>query len=176
MPSTPGDVAKDLAKVIPQPRREVITSRRQYLEACDGLLAVVRRELRIFDPDCAQLELNAPARHAALRQFLLASPDNRLLVVVHDPDHLKRGCPRMLDLLRDFSVAIAIHQSEGEAARVQDCFVLADMEHFVRRPVAAQPRGVYSLNEYQDARLMRERYDEIWQSSVPAISATTLGL
>jgi hypothetical protein len=58
---------------------------------------------------------------------------------------------------------------------VQDCFVLADMEHFVRRPVAAQP-AASTLNEYQDARLMRERFDEIWQSSVPAIPATTLGL
>jgi hypothetical protein len=168
--------ADDLAKVIPQPRRELIISRRQYLEAFDGLLATVRRELRVFDPDCAQLELNAPVRHAALRQFLLASADNRLFVVVHDPEHLKRGCPRMLDLVRDFSFAVAIHQSEGEAARVQDCFVLADMEHFVRRPVAAQSRGVYTLNEYQDSRLMRERFEEIWQSSVPAIPATTLGL
>jgi hypothetical protein len=166
----------DLAKVIPQPRRELLGSRREYLDAFDGLLAAARRELRIFDPDCVQLELNAPARNAALRQFLLASRDNRVLVAVHDPEHLKRGCPRMLECLREFSVAIAIHQTEGEAARAQDCFVLADMEHFVRRPVAAQPRGVFTQNEYQDARLMRERFDEIWQSSVPAVSATTLGL
>jgi hypothetical protein len=166
----------DLAKVIPQPRRELLGSRREYLDAFDALLAAARRELRIFDPDCAQLELNAPARNAALRQFLLASRDNRLLVAVHDPEHLKRGCPRMLECLREFSVAIAVHQTEGEAARAQDCFVLADMEHFVRRPVAAQPRGVFTQNEYQDARLMRERFDEIWQSSVPAVSATTLGL
>lgn len=176
MTGTPEDVARDLAKVIPQPRREVLTSRRQYLEAFDGLLALVRRELRVFDPDGTQLELNAPARNAALRQFLLASPDSRLYLVVHDPEHLKRSCPRMIDCLRDFSAAIAIHQSEGEAARVQDCFVLADSEHFVRRPVAAQPRGVYTLNDYKDARLMRERFDEIWQSSVSAVSATTLGL
>ena len=33
------DRAKDLAKVIPQPRRELIGSRRQYLAAFDGLVA-----------------------------------------------------------------------------------------------------------------------------------------
>jgi hypothetical protein len=168
--------ADDLAKIIPQPRRELLHSRRGYVDAFDALLATARRELRVFDPDAAQLELNAPARNAALRQFLLASRDNRLFVAVHDPEHLKRGCPRMLELVREFSFAIAIHQTEGEAARVQDCFVLADMEHFVRRPVASQPRGVYIVNEYKDALLMRERFDEIWQSSVPAVSATTLGL
>jgi hypothetical protein len=168
--------ADDLAKIIPQPRRELLGSRRGYLDAFDALLAAARRELRIFDQDCAQLELNAPERNAALRRFLLESRDNRLFVAVHDPEHLKRGCPRMLEIVREFSFAIAIHQTEGEAARVQDCFVLADMEHFLRRPVAAQPRGVYIVNEYKDARLMRERFDEIWQSSVPAVSATTLGL
>jgi hypothetical protein len=168
--------AEDLAKIIPQPRRELLGSRREYLDAFDALLANARRELRIFDPDCAQLELDAPERSAMLRRFLLASRDNRLFVAVHDPEHLKRGCPRMLDIVRDFSFAIAIHQTEGEAARVQDCFVLADIEHFLRRPVAAQPRGVYIVNEYKDARLMRERFDEIWQSSMPAVSATTLGL
>ncbi|MFO1364562.1 MAG: hypothetical protein U1F45_19235 [Burkholderiales bacterium] len=176
MTATPDDAAQERAQLIPQPRRELLTSRRQYLEAFDGLLALVRRELRVFDPDGMQLELNSPARSAALRQFLLASPDNRLFVVVHDPEHIKRSCPRMLDCLRDFSTAIAIHQSEGEAARAQDCFVLADGEHFVRRPVAAQPRGVYALSDRREAHLMRERFDEIWQSSVPAVSATTLGL
>jgi hypothetical protein len=166
----------DLAKVLPQPRRTIIGSRGEYLAAFDELIAVTRRELRIFDPDCGQLDMNSPGRHEQLRQFLLASRDNRLFVVVHDPEHLERHCPRMLRLFAEFSAAIAIHQTEGEAARAQDCFVLADMEHFVRRPVAAQPRGVYCVNEYQDARSFRERYDEIWQSSVPAISATTLGL
>jgi hypothetical protein len=166
----------DLAKVLPQPRRTIIGSRGEYVAAFDELVAVVRRELRIFDPDCGQLDMNSPGRHEQLRQFLLASRDNRLFVVVHDPDHLKRHCPRVLRLVAEFSAAIAIHQTEGEAARAQDCFVLADMEHFVRRPVAAQPRGVYCVNEYQDARSFRDRYDEIWQSSVPAITATTLGL
>ena len=166
----------DLAKVLPQPRRTILSSRSEYLAAFDELVAVTRRELRVFDPDCVQLELNVPGRHEQLRQFLLASRDNRLFVAVHDPEHLKRHCPRMLRLVAEFSATISIHQTEGEATQAQDCFVLADMEHFVRRAVAVQPRGVYCVNEYKDARSIRERYDEIWECSVPAISATTLGL
>jgi hypothetical protein len=166
----------DLAKVLPQPRRTILSSRSEYLAAFDELVAVTRRELRIFDPDCAQLELNSPGRHEQLRQFLLASRDNRLFVAVHDPEHLRRHCPRMLRLVAEFSAAIEIRQTEGEATQAQDCLVIADMEHFLRRAVAAQPRGVYCINEYQDARGFRERYDEIWTSSIPAVSATTLGL
>jgi hypothetical protein len=147
----------DLTKILPQPERHLIGARSEYLAAVDALLAGPCRELRVFDPDCAQLELNAPARADSLRRFLLTGRDQRLLVA-------------------EFSGSIAIHQTEGQAARAQDCFVLVDMEHFVRRPVAAAWRGVYARNEPQEARLIRERYDEIWQSSVPAVSATSLGL
>ncbi len=166
----------DLAKILPPPGRRVIGARSEYLAAFDALVAGLRREMRVFDPDCVQLELGAPARADALRRFLLAGRDNRLLVAVHDPDHIRKHSPRFMHLLKEFSASIAIHQTEGEAARAQDCFALADMEHFVRRPVAAAWRGVWAINEYEESRLIRGRYDEIWQSSFPAVSATSLGL
>lgn len=166
----------DLDKILPQPVRRLLTTRREYLEAFDDLVANARRELRIFDPTLEGLELNAPERNERLRKFLLASRDNRLYIALHDPEHLTRHSPRTMELLVQFSAAIAVHQTEGEAARVQDCFVLADLENFVRRPVASQTRGTYVLNEFKDGRLMRERFDEIWQSSFQAVSATRLGL
>jgi hypothetical protein len=166
----------DLAKILPQPERRILGARSEYLAAFDALVAGLRRELRVFDPDCTQLELNSPVRADALRRFLLADREHRILVVVHDPEPIKRHSPRLMRLLAEFSASIAIHQTEGEALRAQDCFVLADMEHFVRRPVAAAWRGVHAINEYHESRLIRERYDEIWQSSVPAVSATSLGL
>ena len=166
----------DLAKILPQPERRLLVTRREYLAAFDELVAGLRHELRVFDPDCAQLELNTSARAEALRRFLLANRANRLLIAVHDPEHLRKHAPRFMRLLAEFSAAIAVHQTEGEAARAQDCFVLADIEHFLRRPVAAAARGVCALNEFPDARLLRERFEEIWQSSFPAVSATSLGL
>jgi len=166
----------DTEGIQPQPERRLLGTRSEYLSAFDELASRGRRELRVFDPDCVQLDLNAPARAELLRRFLLASRDNRLLIVVHDPEPLKRYAARLMILLAEFRVAIAIHQTEGEALRAQDCFVLADMEHFVRRPVATAARGVYAINELHEARLIRERFDEIWQYSFPAITATTLGL
>ena len=168
-------MSDELARILP-PERRIITTRREYLAAFDELVAGVRRELRLFDPDGTQLELNVLARGDLLRRFLLASRDNRLLIAVHEVDHLKNHCPRFLTLLAEFNTSIAVHQTEGEALRAQDCFTLADMSHFVRRPVASATRGVYAINEFKEARSIGERFDEIWQSSVPAVSATTLGL
>ena len=101
---------------------------------------------------------------------------HRLLIALHETDLVARRAPRLVSLLGTFSGSLLIHRTEGDAARVQDCFVLCDGLHFVRRSVASQPRGALYINDPQEGRGMRERFDEIWQSSAPAVSATQSGL
>ena len=71
---------------------------------------------------------------------------------------------------------IFVFRTEGEAARVQDRFVLADENHVLRRPVATQSRGVVLLDDEHEGHAMRLRFDEIWGSAIPAVSATKIGL
>ena len=108
--------------------------------------------------------------------FLLRSRDNRLYLAVHDTEHIRTHCPRLLLLLRQFSDRMFINQTDGDAARVQDCFVLADRLHFVRRPVQAQPRAALWLYNEQEGQGIYLRFSEIWDSSFPAVTATTSGL
>ena len=54
--------------------------------------------------------------------------------------------------------------------------MIADDEHFVRRPVANQPRGVLVLNDPKECQPMRERFAEIWELSVATVSASQTGL
>jgi hypothetical protein len=79
-------------------------------------------------------------------------------------------------LLGTFSASMFIHQTQGDAAKVQDCFVLCDEQNFVRRPVAAHPRGAVYLEDPNEGRAMRERFDQIWESSFMAVAATQIGL
>jgi len=160
----------------PQPQRTLITTRKEYLDAVDLMFARVRRELRIFDPDLSELSFNAQSRIDALRRFLSAGRMHRLHIALQDVEHVSTRCPRLIDLLRIFPSGLLIYRAEGEAARVQDRFVLADEAHFVRRPVAAQGRGVVVLDDPHEAHGMRLRFDEIWESSLPGVSATTSGL
>lgn len=166
----------DLNGFLPQPERRVITTRREYLEGLDLVVGLARREVVLFDPDLLGIEINAPARIERLAAFLASNHDCRLRIAVHDADPAKRSCPRLLSLLAQHSAAMTIHQTEGEATRAQDCFVLADAEHFVRRGVAAQLRGAIGLNDQREGRQMHDRFEEIWQNSALAVSATTLGL
>ena len=144
--------------------------------AVERLLAQPGRELRIFDPDGASLRLNDPARIAALEQFLAASRTRRIYLVVHDTDHITRHCPRLLALLARYSHMVQIHRTHDHIRSLQDAFLVLDSVHYVRRPVAGFARGAIGLRDETEALAMRSRFNEIWTSSYPAVSSTTVGL
>ena len=159
-----------------QAERLLLSTRKEYLEALERLAGLVQRELRIFDADFSELKIDSPQLHDLLHAFLLRGRDNRLYLAVHSDHYIRSYCPRLLDLLGRFSDRMFIHRTEGDGARAQDSFVLADRLHFVRRPVQAQPRAVLRLHDEQEGQAIYLRFSEIWDSSVPAISATTSGL
>ena len=162
--------------VQPQPERLALFTRMEYREALERLAALAQRELRIFDPDFSDLDINSQQKCDLLRAFLVRGRNNRLYIAVHDTDYIRNYCPRLINLLRQHSDRVFIHQTQGDAARVQDCLVLADKLHFVRRPVCAQPRATLTLNDDKESQGIFLRFSEIWESSVPAVSATTSGL
>lgn len=158
------------------PQRTLLAARSEYLDAFNRLLLLAQRELRIFDPDLSELGLNTPQRVEALVRFLQDSRTHRIYIAIHDTDHVTRHCPRLMALLGGHAERLLIFRTQGDAAKVQDCFVLADNDHLVRRPVTSQPRGVLVLNDPKECQPMRERFDEIWGSAIPGVSANTSGL
>ena len=157
-------------------QRALITTRGEYLAAVEQLFGMVRRELRIFDPDLSELDFNGRKRIEALRGILAGGRGNRVCIALQDAEYVTTRCPRLIELLLMFPSGLSISRTEGEATRAQDRFVLADENHVVRRPVAAQPRGVVLLDDEHEGHAMRLRFDEIWASSVPAVSAVRTGL
>jgi hypothetical protein len=155
---------------------ERFDTRAGFHEAVDRLLGQPGRELRIFDPDGAALALNDPVRIEGLERFLQASRTRRLYLVVHNPDHIQRQCPRMINLLARYTHAIQINRTGEEIRELQDAFLVLDAAHYVRRPVAAFFRGAMGLADETEGLAMRGRFMEIWAASAPAVSGTTTGL
>jgi hypothetical protein len=162
--------------VQPQAQLCTLSTRKEYRDALARLIGMAQRDLRIFDPDFSGLEINSPQTYELLRAFMLRGRNNRLCIVVHDTGYIRNYCPRLLNLLRQFSDRMFIHQTQGDATGAQDSLVLADRLHFLRRPVQAQPRATLRLNDEQECQGMHLRFSEIWENSFPAVSATTSGL
>ncbi|HYA19618.1 MAG TPA: hypothetical protein VEG25_03085 [Burkholderiales bacterium] len=157
------------------PQYQKIESAAQYEAAIDLVIAQASRNIRIFDKHASSL-FNSTKRYELLRSFLLANRINRLRIVLHDTSSLTTRCPRMLSLLRQFSHCIAIHETLDDAKQVYDPFTVADENHYVHRFHYDRTRGLLALNDLNGAHEFNYRFEEIWEASFPAISATTLGL
>ena len=170
--SDPGSSAsgyKLLAEHVP------LTGFKEYEAALDRLLGMALGRIRIFDRRLSS-DYNAAARIEAMRALLLANRTHRITIVVHDPEKIRLDCPRLVSLQRQFANALSIHRTLSLARGVYDAFCIADGSHYARRFHFDSPRGTLALNDADNAAELVRRFDEIWEASQPAVTATTLGL
>jgi hypothetical protein len=157
------------------PDHRTVDGNADYDEAVDILLARPQRTLRIFDR-CLSASYNSAQRYELLRAFLRRNRANRLYIVLHEAGNFTRDCPRMVNLLRQFSHAVTIHETEGQARRACDPIALADERDYLHRFHYDHARALLALDDPPGAHGLLQRFQEIWEASAPAVSATTLGL
>ena len=148
---------------------------REYEALIDGLIPQTQRIIRVFDQTLSP-PWNSSERFDTLRQFLLANRANRLLIVVHDAEPIERERPRMVELVKQFSTAVRIHQTQILARQIYDPFVVFDANHYVHRFHYRFLRAAQGANDLIGARELLDRYAEIWDASALAVSAGTSGL
>ena len=158
-----------------QPQHQKLEGERAFQAAVDALLARPQHTLRIFDRQLGR-DFNSTHRYELLRAFLLRSRANRLYVVLHDTSNLARDCPRLMNLVRQFSESVTIHETQPQAKAVHDPFAVADDRDFVHRFHYEHARALLALDDPQGTQGLLQRFEEIWEASIPAVSATTLGL
>ena len=154
----------------------LITGNVDAVGAIDEVIAKATKSLRIFDHSLKDRGFNSPERFEVLREFMRRDRANEIQIVLHQTDGLERDCPRVIMLLRQFPSAVKIHRTSGQAQQAGDPFIIADRAHFWHRLYFEHPRSVLSLNSPGDAKPLLDRFDEIWECSEPAVSATTTGL
>ncbi|HTS84880.1 MAG TPA: hypothetical protein VMG61_07225 [Usitatibacter sp.] len=159
-----------------QPGYRPISGTAESLAAIDEVIAVAERSIRIFDIALANRGFNSPARAEKLREFLVRGRSHRLHIALHETEGLERECPRLLTLLRQFPMSIEIHRTLAQARNAMDPFVLADDHSVWHQLHFEQPRAIVAIRSPADAMPIAQRFDEIWDLSEPAVSATTLGL
>ncbi len=157
-------------------QRRLIASRAEFAASLDEVIGLTERSLRIFDPTLAGYGFNTAARDEQLRTFLLKRRSNRVMIAVHDTSAITQGAPRLMRLLRQFSHAIEIHQTNDAIRNLEDVLVISDDLHCVRRPHHAHPKGVVYVDDPVETREWLNRFNAIWEQSTPAVSATTIGL
>lgn len=159
-----------------KPSYRLISGLAESQEAIDEVLAAAQRSICIFDISLSNRGFNAPQRTERLREFLVRGRTHRLRIALHETDLLERECPRLLMLLRQFPMSIEIHRTLAQARQASDPFVVGDDRSVWHQLHYEQPRAIIALHSPSDAMPIAQRFEEIWDLSEPAVSATTLGL
>ena len=157
------------------PGERSLEGMRAYEAAVDELIANAQRTVRIFDRALGR-GFNSAQRVDALSRLLLDRRTNRVHIVVHDASNIIVDCPRLMMLLRRFSDTLAIRQTLPAARGAYDPFAIADEVRFVHRFHYDSMRGVAVIGDLAATRTLLNRFDDIWEASSPAASATTIGL
>lgn len=169
--STPAD-----AGAAPAPQHQTLTTLAEQVAAIDRLIGLARQSIRVFDGDLSQMGWNSPARSELLTKFLEGASHARLDIIVHDTRWIAASCPRLTALLRLWSHAITIYRTGAEAQAAADPLVIVDARHYLHRFHIEQPRAALAIDAPNEARALVSRFDEIWATGEPGITATTLGL
>lgn len=145
-----------------------------YIAALDTLCKLARNNLYLFDKDFDGSGYNSEARYETLRNFLLASPANRLFVLAHDAGYLANRCPRMMMLLHQFGTGMFVYQTPKNLKYISEPFSVADDAHCVRRFHFDDPCGILAQHDPGQARTQKARFLEMWVTSAPSSSTSRL--
>lgn len=165
----------ELAGNLPNAEYRRFESMLEYEAVIDNLIPLTQNVIRVFDKSLSRA-FNSPRRHEALSQFLLARRTNRLTIILHETETLEGNCPRLILLLRQFSHAVSIRQTLRMARHVYDPFVIFDASHYVHRFHYDHLRAAQGTHDVLGAQQLLDRFEEILEASVPAVSANVSGL
>jgi hypothetical protein len=159
-----------------EPRETVLDTVAAQSAAIDELIALARQRLQIFDVDLSGSGWQTAARAEKLAAFLRRAPKTRIDLIVHELRWLEASCPRILALLKLHSHAITIYRTGSEARSAMDPLLIADGKHFLHRFHIDRPRASFAIEQPQLARPLVMRFEQIWATGEPGLSATVLGI
>ncbi len=147
-----------------------------FRQAIDTVITAATQEIRVFDRNLTRIQLDQKDRAEAIERFLAGDHHRRLRIIVHDPEHCERYCPRLLAMLRRFSQAVEFRQSPSELRHLSECLLLADRAQAAVRFHRDHPRGKIILDAPEEVHPWWQRFADLWELSNPCLSATRLGL
>ena len=147
-----------------------------YQAALDALIVAAQWRLRLYDATLEMVGLDEVTRYQQLRAFCLGNPQRRIEILLDDPTYVQTHCPRLMNLLRDFSHVLEIRQTESESERPAYAFALADRGGGLRRFDKNALPGEWASDDAASAVLLHQAFEQHWQRAIPNVSVSTLGL
>lgn len=131
-----------------------------------ALLLQARQNLSLYSPDLEAWLYSHSSVQEACTRFLLASPKNRLRILVRDVGKPVRQGHRLLNLARRITSNLHIRRINPDHPSDESAFLLADSYGLLLRETPEQYAGYALYNDPGRVRQRQAQFDQAWDISV----------
>lgn len=154
----------------------ILMGERLYAQAIDLVIQQAQKTLLIFDQDFSHGDYASIARHQSLQQYLSRDIHTKLVIILHQSEHLMAHCPRLIELLKIYGHKMIVYITNDSAKVAKDCFIIADEMHYVKRIHIDQARFKYAFEDAETCASLNMRFNELLEETSHTFSPTLLGL
>lgn len=158
------------------PQRVLVDSRVGLDAALLLLIGRARQRLACAASDLSILHLGGLQPVTAMRELLLAHPDNRIRLLVDDPGWLDRHAPRLRSLQRDFSHALLIRCADPQDPVEHDVVAIGDDLDALRLQPTVGITGELWCHNFPFVQPLLAAFDRRWEHAAHNLPASPLGL
>lgn len=131
-----------------------------------ALLQQARFSLSLYSPDLEAWLYSHSSVQGACTQFLLASPKNRLRILVRDVGRPVRQGHRLLNLARRITSNLHIRRVNPDQPCDESAYLLADDRGLLLREQPEQYAGYALYNDPGRVRQRQAQFDQAWDISL----------
>ena len=147
-----------------------------YRASIDVVIAIAQNEIRIFDRDLQQMQIENPQRIAQLVAFLTGGKDRKLRLFLHETGLIEQRMPRLTEVLRNYGHLVETRRTPDNLRHLADCWVLADQCHGVIRFHADHARGKLVTQIPEEISPWWRRSEDLYEECELCFPGATVGL
>jgi hypothetical protein len=156
--------------------RELLTSWADYQVALDRILAIASHHICIYDEDLGNMKLESASRITHLKRVLTGTQSDLLRIAVRNGLPLHHNSPALLKMLTTYGHLASAQETPSQIAHLRDSMVIVDGKHALIRFERDLPRSKLLIDEPDEVRPYKTRFEEIWAEGGERIVSTVIGL
>jgi hypothetical protein len=155
---------------------QLITNWTDHDEALLKLLRELSQPLDIFDENLSRLNLERPEMVESIRRSLVSNEQNRLRIILRNPEPFRRHSPRLMQLFRNHPEKITILECPQHLLSLSDNLLIIGDGNALIRFHKDHARSKAIFDNTSECISYKHRFDEILREGCEPVCATILGL
>jgi hypothetical protein len=124
-----------------------------------------KRTINIISRNLDPIIYDTPEFVDAVKYMVLKSKNNRVRILVQEPEQIVKRGHRLLNLSMILTSFIEMRVPSKEHSSYNEALFIADQSGYLYRKNSARYEGQLNFNDNRRSRILIHEFDEIWEKS-----------